>query len=165
MSTPRSTPDGSGGAPTAPRVGRRVGIVIFWLMAAWVVGMSSVSVISALYWPESAPRPAAASVDTCAKQISELDEELSSKATEYLGRHDIRGMEAWLQQWDRRYLALSGGCGPLEPARKDLGELRAEMERLLERYSQDAAKRHERIRQALHQWRREPRKPSKKELK
>ncbi|MDD9935277.1 MAG: hypothetical protein OXT09_16820 [Myxococcales bacterium] len=150
MSTPRSTPDPQTADPSAPKIGRRLGIAIFWLLAAYVIGMSSISVISALYWPDSAPHPSGAGVGLCATEIRELEQELVSHTTDYLGRRDIRGMEAWLQQWDRRFLALAG-CGALEPARRELGELRTEMERLLERYGRDAARRQERILQALEQ--------------
>ena len=50
-------------SPTAPaaRIGRRVGITLFWCMAVFVVGMSSRSVIGELYGSSEAASPRATS--------------------------------------------------------------------------------------------------------
>lgn len=70
---PRSTADAS---RRAGRVGRRVGVALFWLLAAYVVGGAALSIIPSLYGAEttSARR---ARVDVCAREIRELERTLA----------------------------------------------------------------------------------------
>jgi hypothetical protein len=131
-------------------VGRIVGIAIFWLLLCYVIGMSALSIIPSLFWPELGPRPHAPRLEQCAKEIADLDRELLEKTAESL-RHRGPRRQLWLHEWDGRFMALAGGCGPLEGARADLLKLRTGVEALLRRYQGDALRTQERIWRAIDQ--------------
>jgi hypothetical protein len=116
------------------RVGRKLGIGLFWLLAVYMVGMSAASIIPALYWPHVAPRPDAPAVARCAAEIVALERNLLRLTATGLRRGQIAGIERSLLAWDQRAIALSGGCGALEPAREDLLKLRAGIGALIASY-------------------------------
>lgn len=137
------------GRPEPGRLGRTIGIVLFWLLLCYVIGMSARSIIPSLFWPALAPRPAAPRLEQCEREIRELDRVLLDKAAETLRGQNAEELARWLHAWDERYLAIAGGCGPLEGARKDLQKLRARVESLLRTYQGRALGIQVRIRRAL----------------
>jgi hypothetical protein len=134
------------------RIGRRLGIGLFWLLAVYMVGMSAASIIPALYWPDSAPRPAAPAVEQCARQLQALEGDLVSKVASTIQRGRAAGLGRWLNAWDERSLKLAGGCGPLETTRKDLLRLRAELGALLADYRSGSLRVQQRLQRALEHW-------------
>lgn len=138
-----------GGRSPGGRLGRRVGIALFWMMLCYVIGMSSFSILPSLFWPKHAPRPPAVPTERCATEIAALDQELLRHTEATLrGEHHLP-LQTWLRDWDGRYLALSGGCGALEPARKDLLKLRTGIESLIHNYERGPGKARQRIQHAL----------------
>lgn len=133
----------------AGQIGRKLGIWLFWLLAVYMVGMSAASIIPALYWPNAAPRPKAAAAARCAEEIATLERDLLDTAAGTLRRGEVDGLERSLLAWDQRSIALSGGCGPLEPARKDLLALRARVGALLTGYRGRTLRLQQRLRRAL----------------
>jgi hypothetical protein len=133
-------------------MGRLAGIALFWALACYVVGMSAVSIIPSLFWPELGPRPEGPGVERCAKQIDALDHELLNLAADAL--RTPRQTSRWpaLKAWDQRFAALSDGCGALEGARRDLLRLRTGVESLLRGYDRGPMRTRERIRRALEQF-------------
>jgi hypothetical protein len=131
------------------RVGRKLGIVLFWLLAVYMVGMSAASIIPALYWPNVAPRPDAPVVARCAAEIVALERNLLRLTASGLRRGQIAGIERSLLAWDQRAIALSGGCGALEPAREDLLELRAGIGVLIANYRSGTLRVHQRLQRTL----------------
>ena len=130
-------------------MGRRVGIALFWMMLCYVIGMSSFSILPALFWPDHAPRPPAVATDRCAEEIAALDRELLNNTEATLRGERLLPLQAWLRDWDGRYAALSTDCGALEPARKDLFKLRTGIESLIQSYERGPGKARQRIRHAL----------------
>jgi hypothetical protein len=118
-------------------------------MLCYVIGMSSLSILPSLFWPEHAPRPPAAPTDRCASEIAALDRELLDNTDATLRGEQRLPLQAWLHTWDGRYMRLSGGCGALEPARKDLHKLRTGIESLLQSYERGPGKARQRIQHAL----------------
>jgi hypothetical protein len=129
--------------------GRRIGIAIFWLLAAYLVGMSSWSIIPSLYFPELAPVPREAGAKLCLSELDALERELTSRSADALESRNVDTADRWLREWDRRLATLAGQCGPLERARKDLEAARVVMGSMLERYAQEAAPAQRRTRAAL----------------
>lgn len=148
MSRQGSKPRPRGPAATAGQTGRKIGVALFWALAAYVIGMSARSVIPSLFWPDAAPRPAGKGVEVCAEEIDALERSLSRRVRESFAEHSLHGLTPFLAAWDERYAQLAD-CGPLEPARKDLGSLRTELVALLRSYAADPMKRQDRIRRAL----------------
>jgi hypothetical protein len=138
-----------GGRAQGGRLGRRIGIAFVWVSLCFVIFTSSLSIIPALFWPDAAPRPPAVPTQACAKRIAQLDRELREDAAARLRGEPRVKLGVWLSEWDRRYIVLSGGCGPLEGARKDLYKLRNGLEALLQRYENGAGKTQRRIENAL----------------
>ncbi len=149
----------SGGASAEPkgsrtdpgRLGRALGISLFWLLACYVIGMSAVSIIPSLYWPELGPRPQAPGLEFCAREIQQLDDGLLALAAGALHGGNPTERARALNAWDARFDRLAGGCGPLEGARIDLLRLRRGIDSLLRRYDRGPMRAQERIRRALAQ--------------
>jgi hypothetical protein len=102
-----------------------------------------------LFWPSHAPTAQAPGTARCAKELAALDEQLLQKTNASLRSSDVAGSQRWLIAWDRRFVALSGGCGALEGARTDLRELRAGVGSLLENYRDGPSQAHQRLRRIL----------------
>ncbi|MDH5672447.1 MAG: hypothetical protein OEZ06_09885 [Myxococcales bacterium] len=149
MSSDGEMPGPAKQASAAERIGRRVGLVIFWLVTAYLVAMSCLSVIPALYFPSLAPRPKPLPTATCANEIEALEGELVEAARRHLEQRSVRGMKRWLDGWDARYMRMDGGCGPLDASRQDLQRVRDEFEDMLERYGQTPSPIQQRIRHRL----------------
>lgn len=131
------------------RIGRRIGIALFWFLAVYVTGASARSVLSELYdWPS--PPSLAFDEARCADQIAQLQRELLKQAGEELqARRDPQRLRGWLTEWDKRFLVLRGQCGSLEDARENLAALRHNLERMLHAHNRDNLLLIERIDRAL----------------
>lgn len=137
------------GGLDSERLGRRLGIAVFWLLCCFVIGMSARSIVPSLFWPSLAPRAQARDAVHCAREIAALDGQLQRKTSASLREGDVAASQRWLIAWDRRSMALSGGCGALEQARVDLLELRAGLGALLERYRDGPMQAQQRLRRIL----------------
>jgi hypothetical protein len=145
-----NAPETSGRA--GGRIGRKLGIGLFWLAAVYMVGMSTASIVPALYFPAAAPKPRAHAAAQCAERMRVLERDLLAKVADVLQRGDVNGLERWLLAWDQRSLELAGGCGSLEPARKDLLQLRADLGTLLASYRSGPFRAQQRLQRALEAW-------------
>lgn len=137
------------GSLDCERIGRRLGIAVFWLLCCFVIGMSARSIVPSLFWPSVAPHARTPGLSRCARAIAELNRQILHKAGTSLRAADSAASQRWLMAWDRRAMALSGGCEALEPAREDLLELRAGVGSLLERYGSGPMQAQQRIRRLL----------------
>jgi len=133
----------------AERRGRVLGIVVFWSLAVFVVGMSALSIIPTLYFPAVAPKPDPVSTRACASRLDALERELVQRSAEQLRTRDDTHPPRWLTAWDDEMARLTGTCGELEPVRKDIAEARHRLGRMLEGYATDIALPQRRARQAL----------------
>ncbi|MFI5305991.1 MAG: hypothetical protein ACHQ53_01485 [Polyangiales bacterium] len=113
--------------------------------------MSAVSIIPSLFFPDVGPRPRAPSLARCASELSALDQALVEITARSLRGKKLSDFGRSLHAWDTRATALSGGCGPLDEARKDLLHLRADVEALIRKIDSGPRKTQERIRRALQQ--------------
>jgi hypothetical protein len=144
----------------APRIGRRVGIAVFWALAVFVVGASAWSIIPSLYFPGVAPLPEPASVAECRDELAALEAELSERSAENLARRAASHHDEWLHDWDRRIALLDNEvCGPLKGARNDLSAARAALGEMLQRYANDVAPAQRKVRAALDALARVPKPP------
>jgi hypothetical protein len=134
------------------RIGRKLGIGLFWLAAIYMVGMSTASIVPALYFPAAAPKPKPHAAGQCAERMRVLERDLLAKVADVLQRGEVNGLERWLLAWDQRSLELAGGCGPLEPARQDLLQLRADLGTLLASYRSGPLRAQQRLQRALELW-------------
>ncbi len=141
---------------SAARRGRAAGVILFWFLAVYVVGMSSWSIIPSLYFPRVAPTPKALGAAACMNELEALEHELSQHSALALQSREVRSPEHWLGEWDRRMAGLRGQCGPLETARKDLESAREVVGSMLERYADDAAPAQRKTRAALDALKRDP---------
>lgn len=138
------------GAPDLERRGRILGIALFWLLLCYVIGMSSRSIIPAVFWPGHAPVGDPLAAMRCAEQVDALERQLLRHASAAIDSGDLAEARRRLGAWDKRSLALAAGCGPLERSREDLLELRAGIGSLLDAYESGPLQAHQRIRRALH---------------
>lgn len=143
MSSERST------VRRSPLLGRRLGVSVFWVLALFVVGGAARSILPALYWPAHAPEPRHPGALACAREIDELERELTSRTASGIDPELPAAPRAWLARWDARYLALGPDCGPLEDARRDLGVLRARLGALLVEHARESGPARERVRRAV----------------
>jgi hypothetical protein len=141
---------------SAARRGRAAGVILFWCLAVYVVGMSSWSIIPSLYFPSLVEAPKAIGAEACMAELEALEEELSEESARALASREVRSPERWLGEWDRRMAGLHGQCGPLETARKDLETAREVVGSMLERYADDAAPAQRKTRASLDALRRAP---------
>jgi hypothetical protein len=141
----------AGPATSAGRLGRRAGVILFWLMGVFLIGMSSRSIIPALYFPSAAPRPQAEGAERCARELSILQAEMTSAAAESVQSASITPWRARATAWDGRLHALARGCGELERTREDLLRLHGQLEAMLRAYGGDdgAMQFQQRVRGAL----------------
>jgi hypothetical protein len=133
----------------AARIGRRIGIAVFWLMAVFIVAASSRSVLGEIYGRQDAGDATAQQQAACASALRTLETSLRTQAALALReRHDAAHIAQWLSAWDHEYETVDA-CGPLEEARLSLGDLRARMATLLQQHARRSAPLNERIRRAL----------------
>jgi len=152
VSSANANTEARGGSQPEARLGRQLGIALFWLIGVYVIGMSAASIIPALYFPGAAPKPPALVIDRCARQLDVLERELLAKTARTLESGSASGLDLWLSRWDGRALALDGGCGGLESAREDLLELRDGIGALLANYRSGTLRVQQRLNRALEQW-------------
>jgi hypothetical protein len=125
----------AGPAASAGRAGRRAGVLLFWLMGVFLIGMSWRSIVPALYFPASAPHPTAPGAARCARELSVLQGEMSSAAAESLQRASIVPWRSREAGWDGKLHALERGCGELERSRQDLVRLHDQLDAMLRGYA------------------------------
>lgn len=135
MSDSDDTVTPAGPAASAGRVGRRAGVLAFWLMCVFLISMSWRSIVPSLYFKASAPRPAAPGAARCAKELSVLQHEMSSAAAESLERASIVPWRSREAAWDGRLHALERGCGELERSLQDLVRLHGQLDAMLRGYA------------------------------
>ena len=131
------------------RIGRRLGVILFWVLCTYLIGMSARSIIPALYFPRAAPRPSPVTAERCAAELDTLQRQLSDAALTCFRQHKVTTWDARLAAWDARFSALSEGCGPYESARNDLRALRGELDELVQQYGRGALRTQQRLRSAL----------------
>jgi hypothetical protein len=119
-------------------------------MCLFLVGMSSRSIIPALYFPDAAPRLRAPGAARCAEELTALQSEMTLAASESLRIASIAPWRAGEPGWDGRLHALELGCGELERTRLDVVRLHGELEAMLRSYGDDGAMQfQQRVRGAL----------------
>jgi hypothetical protein len=136
----------------APLIGRRIGIALFWCMAAFVVTASTRSVLMELYGtPTSTGDPAESA--KCAESLRSLHESLLDRASDELrAPDDPAELRHWFTDWDRKFAATSDGCAALTETRHTLQSLRERVEALLRGYARDEVPLTERIQRALQRY-------------
>jgi len=149
VSNGRAKAEREGGSQDRERLGRRIGIALFWLLTCYVIGMSTRSIVPALFWPHLAPLARAPEAAECARELRKLDEQLLQKAGESLARGELADFQAWLLRWDKRFATLTGGCGSLARPRRDLLALRSGLGSLFDDFRRGPLKAHERLKSAL----------------
>jgi hypothetical protein len=149
VSNGRAKAEREGGSQNRERLGRRIGIALFWLLTCYVIGMSTRSIVPALFWPNLAPLVRTPEAAECARELQELDDQLLRKAGESLARGDMANFQRWLPRWDKRFATLTGGCGALARPRQDLLALRSGLGSLLQAFQIGPLKAHERLKSAL----------------
>lgn len=135
MSEPtRSADEDASRTDGAARVGKRLGVALFWLMALHIIGTATVSVVGQL---DPAPRPpASATEQRCALKLSALHRELTQQGiggTEDSAQ-DSSTVQPRLATWDTRWRATEGQCGRLEAVRHHLRAARMELGTWLDDY-------------------------------
>jgi hypothetical protein len=147
MST-ETTPDAKPSRTRAERIGRRIGVTVFWCLAVFFVGMSTYSVVGQLYGatvPHSARGPEA----KCASELESLERTLFEVSADVVRSGDDKKLSTKLRKWDNRFQALAGKCGELAHTWQELGELRASVATMLRNFGDDQATARKRIQQAL----------------
>jgi hypothetical protein len=140
----------------APLIGRRIGIALFWCMAAFVVTASTRSVLMELYGtrdPTNSGDPA--ETVKCAESLKSLQEALLEQASgELVAPADQQNarLRRWLTDWDRKFAATSDGCAALSETRHTLQSLRERVEAMLRAYARDEVPLTERIQRALQRY-------------
>ncbi len=105
-------------------IGRRLGILVYWLLLTFVVSASALSII-----PEAfGIGPGGPEVDEefCAREIEALKADLLGQAGVLISS-DPKTRADRLERWDARFRELDTGCGVLERARTDLETLRSNL--------------------------------------
>ena len=105
-------------------------MALFWLMAVYVVGASTFSVVGQLF---GGPLIARADEAACATELARLTNELQDRASSTLADPSTTSPE-WLANWDRTFTALAGQCGRLEATRTLLGGVRSRVGNMLRAY-------------------------------
>ena len=138
----------------APLIGRRIGIALFWCMAAFVVTASTRSVLMELYGtPSNTGDPTETA--KCAESLQSLHDALLEQASgELVAPADQQNarLRRWLTDWDRKFADTSDGCAALTETRHTLRSLRERVEAMLREYARDEVPLTERIQRALQRY-------------
>jgi hypothetical protein len=133
----------------AARIGRQMGIALFWCMAVFVISASARSVLGELY---GTPTPLAAGDDavSCAAVLDGLHRSLIQQASAELRLpRDAARLRTWLRDWDKKYAITRDQCASLHETRRTLLALRERVEALLHTYARDELPLTERIAREL----------------
>jgi hypothetical protein len=149
VSNGRAKAEREGGSRNRERLGRRIGIALFWLLSCFVIGMSTRSIVPALFWPHLAPLAQTPGAAECARALRDLDDQLLRQAGELLAQGDVAAFQRWLIGWDKRFAALTGGCDSLAGPRRDLLALRSGLGSLFEDLRSGPLQAQERLKSAL----------------
>lgn len=113
--------------------GRRIGIGIFWCAALHVSVMSTYSVVTQVFFLDKGDVPGERET-ACADQLKQLEGELFAGLGPLLEQPDSADPAGFLARWDARYRDLPARCGRVEPARRDLQDVRHRLETMLHDY-------------------------------
>ena len=109
---------------SAARIGRRIGIACFWIMAVVVIGMSTRSVVMELFGNGDEREASPEQVRACAHDLRVLERSLlDHTAADIRWPRHASDTQAWISKWDGQYASL-GPCGSLDTARLKLFQLR-----------------------------------------
>lgn len=106
----RSSPGAVPSAPLPPRsMGRRVGIIVYWVFITFVIGSGVRSITTQVFWPRADAAPPAA---TCGAGIRALASELRTFAADRAARPSEAppNDRAFFGAWDARQHALESLC-------------------------------------------------------
>lgn len=125
---------------SAPRMGRRLATLVFWIAALYVGTVGFYSITRQVFWPEKSSDWEAG----CAEGIRTLESELLSRASQVVAGGGAADSQAarrrWLEDWDARHQALDDRCeGAGAEAHADLARLRYRVATLIERFERDEA--------------------------
>ena len=110
--------------PRAATLGRRLGMLAYWLLLIFIVSASALSVIPEAFGiGRGGPE---ADEELCAREIEALKADLLGMAGVLISS-DPKTRADWLERWDARFRKLDTGCGVLERARIDLETLRSNL--------------------------------------
>ena len=130
----------------APRIGRGIGIALFWCMAVFVTTASSWSVISDLYGTSSGRGDDA----HCKAELRRLHSALLDHASAGFRARDERAQaETWLREWDKEFTATREMCAGMRSTRDTLQTLRKKLEALLRDQARELLPLTERIDRSL----------------
>jgi hypothetical protein len=128
------------------------GVLVFWLIAAWlaVVGLSSL--IPQIFGP---PFQTARSGGSCAADLHDLTDELLDHAGSWLKAHPERGtrdkLQAYFSDFDRRLMHTKLSCSESERiAFTELSRLRHGVSALLERFDREELPHVRKLNELLH---------------
>lgn len=97
-------------------------MALFWLMAVYVVGAATISVVGQLYG-NAGEQIGTDSEAACAQELMDLSKQLQTRTpTDWQASE--ADVEAWLTHWDNKLTALEGRCGRLETTRSRLRRVR-----------------------------------------
>lgn len=142
--------NGSAEAVSGPeKVGRRVGLVCYYLFLVFVLSAGSFSILRQVYGHVSVRAASSSSENRCAGELESLEQEILVQAGGMPGDVTTESRPPWLVEWDRRLGALEKSCGRLEPARADLTSLRVSYQSALRGFLRQQAHLVERIEREL----------------
>ncbi|GAB5541874.1 MAG: hypothetical protein RLO52_32560 [Sandaracinaceae bacterium] len=132
-------PEAPAAADTRPgrrsrSLGRGIATSIVVAGLVYLCGVGFYSVIPQVFWPERGEAPEGLS---CRDGLTDLRGELLSRAGDRVasGGGGAESLTRWLDDWDRRHLALEARCdGERHDAWQVLGRLRQRLQGTLERF-------------------------------
>jgi hypothetical protein len=99
---------GTGGSGVGSPGGRLAGVIVYWLLIAFVIGFAVRSITQRVFWP---PAAATAPAATCRDGLTLLADELHAFAGRAAGSPSTPpDADAFFAAWDLRYHALSPRC-------------------------------------------------------
>ena len=124
---------------SAPRLGRRLGILVFWCAALYTCVLGFASITRQVFWPATTEWDA-----ECGEGIAALESELLARASTEVAAggvaSDERRLRTWLRDWDARHATLRDRCtGTEERAHYSLAKLRQRVEAMLQRTTREQA--------------------------
>ena len=118
----------------APIIGRRIGMLVYWILLAAVLGAGASSIIPEAFGLSDGAARTSAEEIRCARGIKRLKASLLEHASVLIRSNSTENAE-WLEKWDSRFRALGTGCGALETTRIDLATLRSNLELMSAEFS------------------------------
>lgn len=113
---------------SAAAVGRRMGILVYWVVLVFVLSAGAYSIIPQAFGFQKRARPQAPNAKKCTKETRALSIDLLDKTKGFCDRLESRKMQKWLNRWDRRYRNLTANCAATDANRINLKKLRDGLE-------------------------------------